>query len=240
MVKFSQVRISAPAAAGNEVGRDAGIHSSECPLVVNALYTNRCRIRKQSARLRCFASMCSCPFTSCWPGILPHDRTFASPGHLPVKTTIANICILCMHDFPVCSFNPAFRGCQNPINGLCFVCSLVMVRVKVIGLAFRVTVEGGYPGWGKMFYIHTAIGAKQLLGGLAIGTGFAVVWDATAQLTCANWEVRCEANWRTVAVLPSINVNRCVRFSVYSAAQMLGFPSVYLRGWCIAIRAARI
>jgi len=115
-----------------------------------------------------------------------------------------------------------------------------MVRVKVIGLAFRVTVEGGYPGWGKMFYIHTAIGAKQLLGGLAIGTGFAVVWDATAQLTCANWEVRCEANWRTVAVLPSINVNRCVRFSVYSAAQMLGFPSVYLRGWCIAIRAARI
>ena len=27
------------------------------------------------------------------------------------------LCILCMHDFPVCSFNPAFRGCQNPING---------------------------------------------------------------------------------------------------------------------------
>jgi len=24
-----------------------------------------------------------------------------------------------MHDFPVCLFNPAFRGCQNPINGLC-------------------------------------------------------------------------------------------------------------------------
>jgi len=23
-----------------------------------------------------------------------------------------------MHDFPVCLFNPAFRGCQNPINGL--------------------------------------------------------------------------------------------------------------------------
>ena len=23
-----------------------------------------------------------------------------------------------MHDFSVCSFNPAFRGCQNPINGL--------------------------------------------------------------------------------------------------------------------------
>jgi len=148
VVKFSQVRISAPAAAGNEVGRDAGIHSSECPLVVNALYTNRCRIRKQSARLRCFASMCSCPFTSCWPGILPHDRTFASPGHLPVKTTIANICILCMHDFPVCSFNPAFRGCQNPINGLCFVCSLVMVRVKVIGSAFRVTVRAVIRGGG--------------------------------------------------------------------------------------------
>jgi len=37
-----------------------------------------------------------------------------------------------------------------------------------------------------MFYIHTAIGAKQLLVGLAIGTGFAVVWDATAQLACAN------------------------------------------------------
>jgi len=28
------------------------------------------------------------------------------------------LCILCMHDFPVCLFNPAFRGCQNPINGL--------------------------------------------------------------------------------------------------------------------------
>ena len=151
MVKFSQVRISAPAAAGNEVGRDAGIHSSECPLVVNALYTNRCRIRKQSARLRCFASMCSCPFTSCWPGILPHDRTFAYPGHLSLKTTIASICILCMHDsdFPVCSFNPAFRDCQNPINGLCFVCSLVMVRVKVIGLAFRVTVRAVIRGGGK-------------------------------------------------------------------------------------------
>ena len=26
-----------------------------------------------------------------------------------------------MHDFPVCLFNPAFRGCQNPINGLCCV-----------------------------------------------------------------------------------------------------------------------
>jgi len=24
-----------------------------------------------------------------------------------------------MHDFTVRSFNPAFRGCQNPINGLC-------------------------------------------------------------------------------------------------------------------------
>ena len=24
-----------------------------------------------------------------------------------------------MHDFPVCLFNPACRGCQNPINGLC-------------------------------------------------------------------------------------------------------------------------
>jgi len=24
-----------------------------------------------------------------------------------------------MHDFPVCLFNPAFRDCQNPINGLC-------------------------------------------------------------------------------------------------------------------------
>jgi len=23
-----------------------------------------------------------------------------------------------MHDFPVCLFNPAFRGCQNPTNGL--------------------------------------------------------------------------------------------------------------------------
>jgi len=23
-----------------------------------------------------------------------------------------------MHDFPLCLFNPAFRGCQNPINGL--------------------------------------------------------------------------------------------------------------------------
>ena len=22
-----------------------------------------------------------------------------------------------MHEFPVCFFNPAFRGCQNPING---------------------------------------------------------------------------------------------------------------------------
>ena len=36
--------------------------------------------------------------------------------------------ILCMHDFPVCLFNPAFRGCQNPIglNRLCvkpfFIC----------------------------------------------------------------------------------------------------------------------
>ena len=28
------------------------------------------------------------------------------------------LCILCMHDFSVCLFNPAFRGCQNPINGL--------------------------------------------------------------------------------------------------------------------------
>ena len=33
------------------------------------------------------------------------------------------LCILCMHDFPVCLFNPAFRGCQNPINGLCKVLS---------------------------------------------------------------------------------------------------------------------
>ena len=24
-----------------------------------------------------------------------------------------------MHDFTVCLFNPSFRGCQNPINGLC-------------------------------------------------------------------------------------------------------------------------
>jgi len=30
-----------------------------------------------------------------------------------------------MHDFPVCLFNPAFRGCQNPINGLfCFCFSV--------------------------------------------------------------------------------------------------------------------
>jgi len=28
------------------------------------------------------------------------------------------LCILCIHDFSVCLFNPAFRGCQNPINGL--------------------------------------------------------------------------------------------------------------------------
>ena len=28
------------------------------------------------------------------------------------------LCILCMHDFSVCLFSPAFRGCQNPINGL--------------------------------------------------------------------------------------------------------------------------
>ena len=27
------------------------------------------------------------------------------------------LCISCMHDFPVCLFNPAFRGCQDPING---------------------------------------------------------------------------------------------------------------------------
>jgi len=30
------------------------------------------------------------------------------------------LCILCMHDFPVCLFNPAFRGCQNPTKGLCY------------------------------------------------------------------------------------------------------------------------
>jgi len=29
-----------------------------------------------------------------------------------------------MHDFPVCLFNPAFRGCQNPINGLLLLSSL--------------------------------------------------------------------------------------------------------------------
>ena len=32
-----------------------------------------------------------------------------------------------MHDFPVCLFNPAFRGCQNPINGW-FVCEVSTTR----------------------------------------------------------------------------------------------------------------
>jgi len=31
---------------------------------------------------------------------------------------ISSNVILCMHDFSVCLFNPAFQGCQNPINGL--------------------------------------------------------------------------------------------------------------------------
>jgi len=39
--------------------------------------------------------------------------------HMSVSNTFYSLCILCMHDFPVCVFNPAFRGCQNPINGLC-------------------------------------------------------------------------------------------------------------------------
>ena len=33
-----------------------------------------------------------------------------------------------MHDFPVCLFNPAFRGCQNPINGLLLLSSLFTAR----------------------------------------------------------------------------------------------------------------
>jgi len=37
------------------------------------------------------------------------------------------LCILCMHDFPVCLFNPAFRGCPNPINGLLLVVNLRML-----------------------------------------------------------------------------------------------------------------
>ena len=32
---------------------------------------------------------------------------------------ICSDAIWCMHDFPVCLFTPAFKGCQNPINGLC-------------------------------------------------------------------------------------------------------------------------
>jgi len=28
------------------------------------------------------------------------------------------------YDSPVCLFNPAFRGCQNPMNGLCTMGSL--------------------------------------------------------------------------------------------------------------------
>jgi len=39
--------------------------------------------------------------------------------HMSVSNTFYSLCILCMHDFPVCVFNQAFRGCQNPINGLC-------------------------------------------------------------------------------------------------------------------------
>jgi len=34
-----------------------------------------------------------------------------------------------MHDFPVCSFNPPFRGCQNPINDLCVCGSLITVFI---------------------------------------------------------------------------------------------------------------
>jgi len=33
-----------------------------------------------------------------------------------------------MHDFPVCLFNSAFRGCQNPINGLCVVALSALSR----------------------------------------------------------------------------------------------------------------
>jgi len=41
------------------------------------------------------------------------------------------LCILCMRDFPVCLFNPAFRGCQNPINGLLLsICLSVCSKVQ--------------------------------------------------------------------------------------------------------------
>ena len=45
-------------------------------------------------------------------------------GYVPASYLVADdvririLCILCMHDLFVCLFNPAFRGCQNPINGL--------------------------------------------------------------------------------------------------------------------------
>ena len=39
--------------------------------------------------------------------------------------------ILCMHGFPVCLFNPAFRGCHNPINGLLIVRSLAHYAEQV-------------------------------------------------------------------------------------------------------------
>jgi len=47
--------------------------------------------------------------------------------------------ILCVHDFPVCSFNPAFRGCQNPINGLCDVTSPLkrLSAVQIVSACVR-------------------------------------------------------------------------------------------------------
>ena len=40
--------------------------------------------------------------------------------------------ILCMHDFPVCLLNPAFRGFQNPINGLFFEVTVHTTRRNTI------------------------------------------------------------------------------------------------------------
>ena len=42
-----------------------------------------------------------------------------------------------MHDFPVCLFNPAFRGCQNPINGLLLLSSLFTARQRQRGICYR-------------------------------------------------------------------------------------------------------
>ena len=49
---------------------------------------------------------------------LPHGLIVIKTLLFYLDLIICSDVIFCMHDFPVCLFNPAFRGCQNPINGL--------------------------------------------------------------------------------------------------------------------------